>query len=115
MATPTTKNQTTEIESLRREVEQLRAELADSNAKLANGDALSLPFVPLPEDYDERILRNLDIRLTEPHKIKIRAIFTALEAQGAKLADGKPVYLPHHAVLWLLDNIKLTGRIPIPG
>lgn len=106
MATPTTKTNTSELEALRRENEELRAELATRPSK-----ALALPFKPHPASYEERVLKEhrMTIHFTAAEARMITALARGLSDAREKLANGKPVYLPGHAVQWLLEHVELVG------
>jgi hypothetical protein len=95
-----------ELDALRREIDQLRADLAKRPE-----NALALPFKPHPASYEERVLKEhrMTIHFTAAEARMITALAKGLSEAREKLANGKPVYLPGHAVQWLLEHVELVG------
>ncbi len=85
------------------------AYVCEDCAEVMAAPILAVPFPPLPADHDERILFRLDQRLENGQRIALRALLNGLAQDGARLADGRLVELPQHAIGWLLENLNFTG------
>lgn len=109
MATTVQKNQPTELDTLRREVEELRAALAKRGG--AAGAAIELPFKAHPPEYIERVLTvgRITVFLSPEQARKVTALAKGLREGHQLLPNGKPVYLPNHAIEWLLERLALVG------
>lgn len=93
------------LAAMREERDLLKGKLEEVLAKQA-GDAFALAFSEMPTDYVERVIFNVNTRLNDNQRLRLRALLDGLVKANAKLADGKPVYLPVHAVLWVLEQLK---------
>lgn len=114
--TPATTTAKTPLEVAEQLIVDLRQKLLETKADLdaeratSVGKALHMPFKGLPKDYNESIIMALNCRLSQDQAIRMRALFNGLEARNVKLADGKPVWLPHHAILWVIENLTFDGK-----
>jgi hypothetical protein len=106
------------INALEAQLAAMRAERDDLQDKLAKAGAtaaaaaLTLPYPAMPANYHESVISVLNGRLSYEQCLALRALFNGLYASRAVIKDGagvKPVYLPHHAVQWLLENLKFQG------
>ena len=61
----------------------------------------SIPFIDGPTGY---AARRVDMRLTGAQSIKLKGIVVGLQEKEAKLADGRYVVTPAHAIQWLLEQ-----------
>lgn len=100
-----------DLAAMRAERDALKASLDQAIAD-ATSSALAVPFEPMPPHYQETIIRVLNGRLSYDQSLRLRALLNGLTACNAKTDDGKPVYLPHHAVQWLLEQLtfKQAGQ-----
>ncbi len=96
-----------QLAAKRAECDQLKAQLDAMRAE-RGAAALTLPYPPMARDYEETVIRVLNGRLSLLQAKKLRALHTGLTKCNARLADGKPVYLPFHAVEWLLESLEFT-------
>lgn len=63
---------------------------------------VSVPFL----DTQGYARRRVDVQLSAGQAQKLKGIQTGLEAKEAKLADGRNVCNPMHAMVWMIENAE---------
>ncbi|MEY2855664.1 MAG: hypothetical protein RL030_2796 [Pseudomonadota bacterium] len=96
-----------QLAALRIERDQLKAQLDQVTVTKA-GTAFAVPFPAKPADYHEAIISVVNTRLDNNQRLALRALFDGLYTASAKTKDGKPVFLPVHAVHWLLEQLTFA-------
>ena len=74
---------------------------------------LSVPEIPRLVSRDSSAYhgkQRIDLRLTTPQASTLKSIRTALELQGAKLANGAEINSHHRAIQWILEQ-TLTATL----
>jgi hypothetical protein len=111
--TPTTSGETVAV--LEAQLAAMRLDRDTALERLAAlaveqaSECLSMPFDPMPTNYHENIILNINCRINTPQRLALRALFQGLYRTHATTADGKHIDLPVHAIQWLLENLKFSG------
>ncbi|MBA3708705.1 MAG: hypothetical protein H0W83_07805 [Planctomycetes bacterium] len=76
--------------------------------------AIDMPFAAMPEDWPEVVFAgHFQFKNHDPRQLRaLRAIFEGLYAARARLIDGTPVTLKHHAFQWMLENVRFRAPLP---
>jgi hypothetical protein len=53
--------------------------------------------------------RNVELTLTHEQAATLKRIHKQLDAVGARMADGRYITRPGHAVQWLLDQVVVSA------
>lgn len=94
---PSIEQQVPEVE-IEQEPESLSAEMRQAVGMI------EVPMIDgVPSGYINRTIKLQG--MSRRQSLALRAILLGLEAQDAKLANGRMVSRPAHALLWLLENV----------
>jgi hypothetical protein len=63
--------------------------------------------LPLCEELSKQFQIHIDTDIPPAEATKLRRIAIALQRRGARLANGTPVKTPTHALLYLLERMKV--------
>lgn len=73
---------------------------------------IEVPFAGIPPgEYERAFIGHTQWRTLDPVELNsLTALLRGLVAKRARLKDGTVVYLKHHAIQWLLQNMTFAGK-----
>ena len=76
-----------------------------------DGIPLCDPPAGMIDEYQNRLKRHLDVRLTMDQGIALRRLLLGLDAHNARLRDGRRVLCSADVIRWLLDQLDPPANV----